>query len=149
VKIPQIGGVIIGDNVEIGACSAVDCGTIGDTEVGEGTRIDNHVQIGHNCKIGKNCIFFCIAGLAGSSVVGDNVIFAAESSARDHVIIGSNSQIAGRGGVTHSIPPGVTVSGFPAQDHRKELKQQAHIARLPKLYERVKKLEKLTGTVSE
>jgi len=149
VKIPQIGGVIIGDNVEVGACSAVDCGTIGNTEIGEGTRIDNHVQIGHNCKIGNNCIFCGKAGLAGSTVVGDNVIFAAEAGSRDHVRIGSNSQIAGRAGVTRDIPPGVTVSGFPAQDHKKELKQQAHVAHLPKLYERVKKLEKLSGAASE
>ena len=149
LKIPQIGGVVIGDNVEIGACSAVDCGTIGDTEVGEGTRIDNHVQIGHNCMIGKNCIFCGKAGLAGSTVVGDGVIFAAEAGSRDHVKIGSNSQIAGRAGVTHDIPSGVTVSGFPAQDHKKELRQQAHVARLPKLFERVKRLEKLTGSLSE
>ncbi|MCL1940549.1 MAG: UDP-3-O-(3-hydroxymyristoyl)glucosamine N-acyltransferase [Synergistaceae bacterium] len=142
VKIPQIGGVVIGDNVEVGAGSAIDCGTIGDTEIGEGTRIDNHVQIGHNCKVGKNCIFCGKSGMGGSTVVGDNVIFAAEAATRDHVKIGSNSQIGGRGGVTHDIPSGVTVSGYPAQDHKKELKMQAHIARLPKLYERVRKLEK-------
>jgi UDP-3-O-[3-hydroxymyristoyl] glucosamine N-acyltransferase len=144
-KIPQIGSVIIGDNVEIGACSTIDCGTIGDTEIGKGTRLDNHVHIGHNCKVGKNCIFCGKSGLAGSVTVGDNVIFAAEAGSRDHVKIGSNLQIAGRAGITHDIPSGVTVSGFPAQDHKKELKQQAHIARLPKLHERVKKLEKLAG----
>jgi len=149
VKIPQTGGVIIGDNVEIGACSAVDCGTIGNTEIGEGTRIDNHVQIGHNCKIGKNCIFCGKVGIAGSTVIGDNVIFAAGAASRDNVNIGSNSLIGGRAGVTHDIPSGATVSGFPAQDHKKELKLQAHIARLPKLYERVKKLEKLTGAEKE
>ena len=142
LKIPQIGGVIIGDNVEVGSCSAIDCGTIGDTEIGDGTRIDNLVQIGHNCKIGANCILCGKVGVAGSTVVGDNVILAAEASVRDHVKIGANTQIAGRAGVTHNIPSGVTVSGFPAQDHKKELKQQAHISRLPKLYERVKKLEK-------
>jgi UDP-3-O-[3-hydroxymyristoyl] glucosamine N-acyltransferase len=149
LKIPQIGAVIIGDNVEVGACSAIDCGTIGDTEIGEGTRIDNLVQIGHNCKIGKNCIFCSRSGVAGSTIIGDNVIFAAEAVARDHVKIGSNSQIAGRAGVTHDIAQGVIVSGFPAQDHKKELKLQAHIARLPKLYERVKRLEKLMGAEKE
>ena len=149
IKIPQIGGVIIGDDVEIGACSTIDCGTIGDTEIGDGTRIDNLVQIGHNCKIGKNCIFCSKSAVAGSSVIGDNVIFAAEAVARDHITIGSNTQIAGRGGVTHNIPQGVVVSGFPAQDHKKELKLQAHISRLPKLYERVKKLEKLMGAEKE
>ena len=149
LKIPQIGGVIIGDNVEIGSCSSIDCGTIGDTEIGDGTRMDNHVQIGHNCKIGANCILCGKVGVAGSTVVGDNVIFAGEASARDHVTIGPNTQIAGRAGVTHNIPSGVTVSGFPAQDHKKELKQQAHISRLPKLYERVKKLEKITGMEKE
>jgi UDP-3-O-[3-hydroxymyristoyl] glucosamine N-acyltransferase len=149
VKIPQIGGVVIGDNVEIGAFSAIDCGTIGNTKIGEGTRIDNHVQIGHNCTIGKNCIFCGKSGIAGSTTVGDNTIFAAEAGSRDHVKIGSNSQIGGRAGITHDIPSGVTVSGFPAQDHKKELKLQAYIARLPKLYERIKKLEKLSGAEEE
>lgn len=149
VKIPQIGNVIIGDNVEVGACSTIDCGTIGDTEIGDGTRIDNLVQIGHNCKIGKNCIFCSKSGVAGSTIVGDNVIFAAEAVARDHVKIGSNSQLAGRAGVTHNIPSDTIVSGFPAQEHKKELKLQAYVSRLPKLYERVKKLEKLKGAEEE
>jgi UDP-3-O-[3-hydroxymyristoyl] glucosamine N-acyltransferase len=149
VKIPQTGSVVIGDNVEIGACSAVDCGTIGNTVIGEGTRIDNHVQIGHNCKIGKNCIFCGKVGIAGSVTVGENVIFAAEAASRDHVKIGSNAQIAGRSGITRDIPSGVTVSGFPAQDHKKELKQQAYVARLSKLYERVKELEKQAGINKE
>lgn len=143
VKIPQIGGVIIGNDVEVGACSTIDCGTIGDTVIGDGTRIDNQVQIGHNCKIGKNCLFCAKSGVAGSTTIGDNVIFAAEAGARDHVTIGSNTQIGGRGGVTHNIPSGVVVSGFPAQDHKKELKLQAYISRLPILAERVKKIEKI------
>jgi len=149
LKIPQTGGVIIGDNVEIGACTAVDCGTIGNTEIGEGTRIDNHVQIAHNCKIGKNCIFCGKSGVAGSTIVGDYVIFAAEAGSRDHVTIGSNTQIGGRAGITHNIPSGATVSGFPAQDHKKELRLQAYISRLPKLYERVKKLENLSEAETE
>ncbi|MCL1874715.1 MAG: UDP-3-O-(3-hydroxymyristoyl)glucosamine N-acyltransferase [Synergistaceae bacterium] len=145
LKIPQLGNVIIGDNVEVGACSTIDCGTIGDTEIGDGTRIDNLVQIGHNCKIGKNCIFCSKSGVAGSTIIGDNVIFAAEAVARDHVKIGSNTQLGGRAGVTHDIPKDAIVSGFPAQEHKKELKLQAHVSRLPKLYERVKKLENLIG----
>lgn len=143
VKIPQVGGVVIGDSVEIGACTCIDCGTIGNTIIGDGTRMDNQVQIAHNCKIGKNCLFCGKSAVAGSTEIGDNVIFAAEAAARDHVKIGSNSQIAGRAGVTHNIPEGAVVSGYPAREHRSDLKSQAYVARLPGLVERVKKIEKI------
>ena len=88
VKIPQIGGVVIGDDVEIGACTTVDRGTIGDTVVGDGTKIDNHVQIGHNVRIGRFCIVCSMSGIAGSSVLEDGVTLSVQAGVTDHVRIG-------------------------------------------------------------
>ena len=141
-KIPQLGRVKIGDRVEIGACVTIDRATVDDTVIGEGTVIDNHVHIGHNARIGKNCILVAMTGIAGSSVLEDGVVMAARSGASDHVTIGKKAQVAANAGAMKDVPPGAIVSGFPARDHREQMKIQALMARLPEMREEIRRLKK-------
>ncbi|MEW6679894.1 MAG: UDP-3-O-(3-hydroxymyristoyl)glucosamine N-acyltransferase [bacterium] len=143
VKIPHKGGVLIKDEVEIGANTTIDRGTIKDTIIGKGTKIDNLVHIAHNCIIGKNCIIVAQVGISGSVIIGDNVVIAGQAGISDHIKIGSQTTIAARSGVTKDIPCEKIVSGFPAKDHREEKRLHGLIQRLPKLIERVKRLENL------
>ncbi|MEO6396824.1 MAG: UDP-3-O-(3-hydroxymyristoyl)glucosamine N-acyltransferase [Devosia sp.] len=115
-KIPQLGRVILQDRVEIGANSAVDRGALGDTVVGEGTKIDNLVQIGHNCRIGRNCLIAGMGGLAGSTIVGDSVLMGAAAITTGHLSIGAGSVVYAGTVVTKDVAPGSQVGGYPAQD---------------------------------
>ena len=142
VKIPQTGGVTAGDDVEIGACTTIDRGTMGDTVIGSGTKIDNQVQIGHNVKIGRNCIICSMSGIAGSSELGDNVTVSVQAGITDHVKIGSDVMIAGRSGITHDIPAGMIVSGFPAREHNDAKRALVLASDLPLLVKRLRVLEK-------
>jgi UDP-3-O-[3-hydroxymyristoyl] glucosamine N-acyltransferase len=141
VKIDQIGIVEIHDDVEIGANTTIDRARFGKTVIGEGTKIDNLVQIGHNCIIGKHCLIVALCGIAGSTQVGDYVTMAGQAATSGHLTIGDKVSIAGRTGVTQNLPGGEMYGGFPAQPLRDEMKLRAHIRRLPKLLERVKALE--------
>ncbi len=141
-RIPQVGNVILDDDVEIGANTCVDRAQTGSTYIGVGTKIDNLVQIGHNCRIGKHCALASLTGLAGSTVVGDYVKIAGQSGTRGHMTIGSGSTVAGQSGVWGDVPEGVTVSGNPAREHREELRREVMIRRLPKLVARVDALER-------
>ncbi len=140
-KIPQLGNVVIEDEVEIGANSAVDRAASGSTIIGRGSKIDNLVQIGHNVKIGEEVLIVGQVGVAGSSTVGDRVILAGNAGVSDHVKIGANSVITAKSLVTKDVPGGVMYSGNPAHAHRDELKEQAFRRRLPDLVSRIKKLE--------
>lgn len=142
VKIPQTGGVMIGDDVEIGACATVDCGTLDDTVIGSGTKIDNQVQIGHNAKIGRNCIICSMSGIAGSSVIEDNVTISVQAGVTDHVRIGANTIIGGRAGVTHDIPPDSIISGFPARNHNDAKRALVLATDLPLIVKRLRILER-------
>ncbi|MFK7903177.1 MAG: UDP-3-O-(3-hydroxymyristoyl)glucosamine N-acyltransferase [Nitratireductor sp.] len=114
-KVAQIGRVIIQDNVEIGANSTVDRGSNRDTIIGEGTKIDNLVQIGHNVVIGQHCVIVGLAGVAGSATLGDYVVVAGQAGVVGHVTIGSGAQIGGGSGVNFDLKPGEKVIGYPAQ----------------------------------
>ncbi|MEW6104121.1 MAG: UDP-3-O-(3-hydroxymyristoyl)glucosamine N-acyltransferase [bacterium] len=143
IKMAHNGGVVIEDDVEIGANTTIDRGTTKDTIIGSGTKIDNLVHIAHNCIIGKNCIIVAQVGISGSVTIGDNVVIAGQAGISDHIKIGSQVTIAAKSGVTKDIPSGKIVSGFPAKDHREEKRLHGLIQRLPKLLERVKRLENL------
>lgn len=140
-KVPQLGSVQIDNDVEIGAGSMVDRGRIGRTRIGEGTKIDNLVQIGHNTVIGKHCILVSGVAIAGSAVIGDYVVMAAGAGIAGHVVIGSQATIGARAGVTKDVPAGATALGFPALPGREERRRIGSVARLPQLLARVKRLE--------
>lgn len=123
VKIPQIGNVVIGNDVEIGANSCVDRGKFSSTVVGDGCKIDNLVQIAHNCVMGRSCIMAGHSGLAGSVTLGDGVIIGGSASIKDHTTIGDGAIVGAGSGVMGNIAPGKTVLGYPAQDSRDMLKQ--------------------------
>lgn len=148
-KIPQVGSVELCDKAEIGANVTIDRATTGVTRIGEGTKIDNLVQVGHNCKLGKNCIMVSQSGIAGSTRLGDNVTLAAQAGTAPHVRIGDNTLVAGRGGVTHDLPGKQVVSGFPAKPHREALKIQAAVQRLPTLRKIIKELESRIDKLEE
>lgn len=130
VKIPQIGNVIIGDGVEIGANSCVDRGKFSSTIIGDGCKIDNLVQIGHNSRMGRFCIMAGNSGLAGSVTLGDGVIIGGSASIKDHTTIGSGATIGAGSGVTGDVESGKTMLGYPAVEARDALKQWAILKRL-------------------
>ncbi len=141
VKVPQVGRVEIGDDVEIGANSAVDRAKFGATTVGSGTKIDNLCQIAHNVQIGQNCVIMGQVGIAGSAQLGDNVMLAGHVGVADNVRIGSGTLVSAKALVVGDVPDGrKVISGPFAQDHRAYLKQTALVRRLPDLFDRVAEL---------
>ena len=139
VKIPHIGTVWIGDSVEIGAGSCVDRGKFSATTIGDGTKIDNLVQIGHNCTIGRSCAVAGQAGMAGSCTLEDGVLVGGQAKIADHVTIGAGSKIGGGAGIMSDVPPGKTLLGVPADDHRQTLRLWAAQKHLPELIKQMKK----------
>jgi UDP-3-O-[3-hydroxymyristoyl] glucosamine N-acyltransferase len=131
-KIPQLGRVIIQDNVEIGANCCIDRGALADTVIGEGTKIDNLVQIGHNTHVGRHCILAALVGLSGSIEVGDFVVMGGQVGVADHVTIGSGAQIAGKAGVTGNLAGGQVYGGFPAKPVGQWRREMGAIALLAK-----------------
>lgn len=132
VKIPQIGNVILGNGVEIGANSCVDRGKFSSTVLGDGCKIDNLVQIGHNSKLGKFCIMAGHSGLAGSVTLGNGVIIGGSASIKDHLTIGDGAIVGAGSGVASDVPAQKTVLGYPAVDAREALKQWAILKRMAK-----------------
>jgi len=130
VKIPQIGNVVIGNDVEIGAYSCVDRGKFSSTIIGDGCKIDNLVQIGHNSVMGRSCIMAGHSGLAGSVTLGDGVIIGGSASISDHVTIHSGAVVGGGSGVIKDVPAGKTVLGYPAADAKNMLKQWVALRKL-------------------
>ena len=130
-KVPQLGRVLIQDRVEIGANSTIDRGALGDM-IGEDTKIDNLVQIGHNCKIGRACLIAAMSGLSGSTIVGDGVLMGGGVGTSGHLTIGAGSVVHGRAAVTKNWPPGSKLAGAPAQDIRDFWREIATMRKLSK-----------------
>jgi UDP-3-O-[3-hydroxymyristoyl] glucosamine N-acyltransferase len=140
-KVPQVGNVVLEDDVEIGANSCVDRATTGTTRIGRGTKIDNLVQVGHNVQIGEDVIIVAQSGISGSTRIGSGATLAGQTGVGGHIEVGENAVVASRAGVTTSVAPGAVVSGFPARSHAAERRIQASLARLPQMVQKLNRLE--------
>jgi UDP-3-O-[3-hydroxymyristoyl] glucosamine N-acyltransferase len=142
VKVPQVGRCSIGADVEIGANSCIDRGSIGSTMIGDGCKIDNLVHIAHNVRLGEHCVVVAQTGIAGSTKAGRYVTFGGQAGVNGHITIGDGATIAAQAGVFGDVEPGMTVSGYPARPHRESLRAQAGLFRLPELMKRLRALER-------
>ncbi|MBI3300049.1 MAG: UDP-3-O-(3-hydroxymyristoyl)glucosamine N-acyltransferase [Elusimicrobia bacterium] len=138
-KIPQVGRVVLEDDVEVGANSTIDRAATGETRIGAGTKIDNLVQIGHNVVTGRNCLIISQVGLAGSTKVGHQVILAGQVGVAGHLSIGDGAVIGAQSGIMSDVPPKAVLFGSPARPHREAMKLQAIFSKLPELYGALKK----------
>jgi len=139
-KVPQIGRVVIEDDVEIGANTCIDRATTGVTRVRRGTKIDNLVQVAHNVEIGEDSVLCAQVGVSGSTQLGSRVTLAGQAGLVGHIRIGDGATVGAQGGVTKSVPAGTSVSGYPARPHHLAVRQQAALARLPELLDTVRQL---------
>ncbi|MSU60138.1 MAG: UDP-3-O-(3-hydroxymyristoyl)glucosamine N-acyltransferase [Pedosphaera sp.] len=144
-KVPQVGNVLIGDDVEIGACVTIDRGAVGPTVIGQGTKIDNLVQVAHNVHIGEHCLLIAQAGIAGSTKLGNFVVIAGQAGIAGHLNIGDRVTVVAQSGVMHNIPPGEKWFGTPAQPDKETKRQTVALRLLPALLKRVAELEKKAG----
>ncbi len=140
-KVPQVGIVVVGDDVEIGANTTIDRATTDATRIGDGTKIDNLVQIGHNVVIGKHCIIVAQVGISGSTELEDYVVLGGQVGVIGHIKLGKGAQVGAQSGVSKSVPPGTTVFGSPAQPMSLVKRLNAYLQKLPDLFGRTKKLE--------
>ncbi len=138
-KIPQVGWVELGDDVEIGACVCIDRGVLGPTRIGTGTKIDNQVQVAHNVQVGNHCLLVAQSGISGSTRLGDYVTLAGKVGVVGHIEIGSRSVVGGNSVVAKSLPEGSFVTGFPARPHREWTEAQAALNRLPKFMKQLRR----------
>ena len=141
-KIPHVGRCLVESDVEIGANATIDRGSIGDTVIGAGTKIDNLVHIAHNVRIGRSCLIVAQVGISGSVLVEDGAVLAGQVGVAGHLTIGKGARLAAQAGVFGSIPAGETWSGYPARPHREALRAQAALFRLPSLIRALERLVK-------
>ena len=141
-KIPQVGRVIIEDDVEIGANCTIDRATLGETRIGKGVKLDNLIQIGHNVRVGNHTVMAAQTGIAGSTKIGEWVMMGGQVGVADHLEIGDKAIIMAKSGVSKSVPPRKIYEGYMARERREYLKSRSLLERLPEFFERLKKLEK-------
>lgn len=148
-KIPQVGKVVIGDNVEIGANTTIDRATLDETRIGKGTKLDNLIMVGHNVKIGSDTVIAAQAGIAGSTEIGSYVVMGGQVAIADHVKIGNKVMVGGRTGIISDIEGGRKIAGTPARDYKKWLKIEAYIDKLPEMKKAIDLIIKKLGTNME
>ena len=148
-KIPQVGRVILEDDVEIGANTAVDRAALGATVIKSGTKIDNLVQVAHNVVIGKGCLLAGQVGISGSTEIGDNVAIGGQAGLAGHIEIGDRAMIGAQAGVTKSVLPGIVVSGYPARPHAEAKRREAAALRLPEALKKIAQLERRLETLEK
>ncbi len=146
-RVHSLGSVVVGDDVEIGACTTIDRATLESTRVGRGTKIDNHVHIGHNVRIGESCIVCGMVGISGSVTIGDRVRLGGGVGIGDHLRIGDQAVVGAGSGVAGNVPAGVFVSGYPAVPHRRALENILYSGRQKRLHEKVEALASRLGAV--
>lgn len=144
-KIPQVGTVVIEDDVEIGACATVDRAALGATVVGRGTKIDNLVMVGHGCRLGAHCLLAGQAGLAGGTTLGTRVMLGGQAGAAGHLTIGDGAQVGAQAGVHRDVPAGSVASGYPAMEARRWRRVTMSMPRLPEVFRRLRRIERALG----
>jgi UDP-3-O-[3-hydroxymyristoyl] glucosamine N-acyltransferase len=144
-KVPQVGGVVVADDVEIGANSTVDRARFGRTIIGEGTKIDNLVQVAHNVRIGRHCVLCAQTGISGSTVLGDYVVLGGQAGLAGHLTLGKGAKVGGGAGVTTDVSAGGFVNGSPAIPYMLERRIAVLKQRLPDLFRRVDRIEEQLG----
>jgi UDP-3-O-[3-hydroxymyristoyl] glucosamine N-acyltransferase len=148
-KIPHVGRCIVEDDVEIGANSTVDRGSVDDTVIGAGTKIDNLVQIGHNCRVGRRCLIMAQVGLAGSTRVEDGAILAGQAGFAGHLTVGRGARVGAQSGVIGDIPAGAMVSGYPARNHHEVMRAVSAMHRLARIVDELEALVERGGRTAE
>ncbi len=149
VRGPQLGWVEIGDEVEIGACTTIDRGVFGPTVIGEGSKFDNHVQIAHNCHVGRHTIICSQSGLAGSVTMGDYVVLAGQVGVRDHVTIGTGATVGAKSGVMADVPAGARLLGSPTNGEREQMVIFSLLPRLPEWRKQIRNLERAVERIEQ
>ena len=145
-RIHSLGGVTIGDDVEVGANSTIDRGTIRDTEIGSGTKLDNLVHVGHNVRVGRDCLLCGQVGIAGSTVVGDRVVMGGQVGVSDNLTVGADAVLAGGSGVTSNVRPGAVLMGYPAMPMDRNIEAYKALRRLPRMVRDIQALKKAVQT---
>ncbi len=148
-RVPQVGRVILEDEVEVGANTTIDRATVGATRIRRGSKIDNLVMIAHGCEVGERCLLAAQVGLAGSTKLEEGVMMGGQVGAAGHLTVGKNTMVAAQSGIPHSVPPGSVIGGYPAVDITTWRRYCAALPRLPELLRRVRELEKRLGMGQE